>query len=90
MHRALESFFALTSVIIIFSTGTVFSSSSFNSKTWAICTATIIVYVIMPGGRLPERENKGICQVSGPKIKLVVVAKETKVVVANDHLRERL
>ena len=24
-------------------------------------------YVIMPGGRLPETENKRICQISGPK-----------------------
>ena len=24
-------------------------------------------YVIMPGGRLPEIENKRICQISGPK-----------------------
>lgn len=42
----------------------------------------------MLGGRLPERENKGISQVSGPKIKVVVVAKETEVVVADYRLRE--
>ena len=24
-------------------------------------------FVIMPGGRLPETENKRICQISGPK-----------------------
>ena len=53
-----------------------------------VFSVTIIVYVIMLGGRLPERENKGISQVSGPKIKVVVVAKETKVVVADYRLRE--
>ena len=31
--------------------------------------ATVLLqsYVIMPGGRLPETENKRICQISGPK-----------------------
>ena len=31
--------------------------------------ATVLLqsYVIMPGDRLPETENKRICQISGPK-----------------------
>ena len=31
--------------------------------------ATVLLqsYVIMPGGRLRETENKRICQISGPK-----------------------
>ena len=31
--------------------------------------ATVLLqsFVIMPGGRLPETENKRICQISGPK-----------------------
>ena len=31
--------------------------------------ATVLLqsHVIIPGGRLPETENKRICQISGPK-----------------------
>ena len=30
-------------------------------------TVLLQLYVIMPGGRLPETENKRICQIFGPK-----------------------
>ena len=30
-------------------------------------TVLLLSFVIMPGGRLPEKENKRMCQISGPK-----------------------
>ena len=38
-----------------------------NEVLWHSSNGLLQSYVIMPGDRLPETENKRICQISGPK-----------------------